>query len=259
MQARDTTTTIAEGIARLFEKHIASQHAAQTQDIAILTKPADQPTDLVVSAERLPGPHKDAIDQLLRRETNRAAFRNIYRHRVAAFRQTLAAMEEDVATELAAMPQPEVVIGVRGRSDTRIVISRGPGAAADGQQQEESAETTRPRAAPKTKSSLRDGVIWAAQQALAELGVDPEQPYSATLATQLALHPQLRSLVLLALPEGMKHAAEKELRMRTAVGEAAAAGAGDGAARRLTRNSRPRKKAPLIKVAVKQKRPAASE
>jgi len=252
--------TLAEGVARLIEKHIASQHSKTIDDVAISTKAIP---GMVVPASRLPDSEREAIDMLLRRETNRAAFRKLYRQRVSAFRESLASMEEDVARELEALPQPEVVVGVRGRTDTQIVISRADDPA-DAAAPEAGAEAgvRRPKA-PRTKSCLRDGMVWAAEQALTELGVRPDQPFSAPLAVQITNHPQLRPLILLALPEGMSRAAarEKELRGRNSHERGQSSEAGAGAAedvaasvRRLTRDSRPRKKAALVKVSVKQKR-----
>jgi hypothetical protein len=276
--ATSTPTTLAEGLARLIEKQISARHARQVDDVTISPRPPGVmlrerrgvagaraaetvPPPRVVEAAALRGEAKEAVDRLLRQETNRTAFRTMYRQRVATFQQALGDLEADVARELEAMPRPEVVVGVRGRQDTQIVISRTPAA---GQQEQggEAAEASSP-AAPAAagpaalpgmnKAVLREGLVWAAGRALAELGVNPEQPFGAGLAMQVMSHPQLRPLVLVALPEGVRQAKTAEAAARAAPD---AEGGAPSAlpARTLTRRSRPRKKLPLIRVTVKRPR-----
>lgn len=279
--ATTTPTTLAEGLARLIEKQISARHARQVDDVTISPRPpgvtlrarrgvagaraaeVSGPPPRVVEAAALRGEAKEAVDRLLRQETNRTAFRTMYRQRVATFQQTLGDLEADVARELEAMPRPEVVVGVRGRQDTQIVIARTPAA---GQQEEggEAAEASShaapagaaPAALPgMNKAVLREGLVWAAGRALAELGVNPEQPFGAGLAMQVMSHPQLRPLVLVALPEGVRQAKTAEAAARAAPdAEGGAPSASALPARTLTRRSRPRKKLPLVKVTVKRPR-----
>jgi hypothetical protein len=269
------TTTLAEGVARLIEKQIAVQHARRVDDVTISPRPPGQGgrgrsaglgagSAQVVDARALQGEAKEAIDRLLRQETNRTAFRTLYRQRVATFQQSLDALESDVARELEAMPRPEVVVGVRGREDTQIVISRaappeaeeagGAAAAAPGPGQ------TAASAGPSrttNKAVLREGLVWASGQALAELGLDPEQPFQAGLAMQILSHPQMRPLVLVALPDGVQRARQAEAALRGVGADDAGEAPGPAVPRpprTLTRRSRPRKKVPLVKVTVKRPR-----
>ncbi len=206
--ASATATTLAEGVARLIEKQIASQHARRVDDIAISPKPpgsgrgAAPVGSRVIEAGALRGEAKEAIDRLLRQETNRTAFRTMYRQRVATFQHSLESLEADVARELEAMPRPEVVVGVRGREDTQIVIARAaPAAAAEGAGGEQAgdaaaaagnAASARGPSRTTNKAVLREGLVWASGRALAELGLDPEQPFAAGLAMQILGHPQMR-------------------------------------------------------------------
>lgn len=257
--------TLAEGVARLMEKQIAALHSRQVDDVTISVRPpglrlrggggaaaaaAAGGSARVIQLEELPGEQREAVDVLLRQETNRAAFQKMYRQRVSGFRQAMQAMEEDVARELETMPRPEVVVGVRNRADTQIVIAR----AAQHEPAADAATAAPTPPAPRTKGSLRDGLVWASGRALAELGVNPDQPFNAGLAVQALSHPQLRPLVLVALPEGLAQAAARETEAREHVGEEGAADPSPAPLRKLTRNSRPRRREPLVKVSVKHRK-----
>jgi hypothetical protein len=302
--------TLAEGVARLIEKQVSSQHARHVDDVTISPRPpgvqlrakrgpvaeaaaaSPAPPVRTLDLSELRGESKEAVDVLLRQETSRTAFRSMYRQRVSTFQQTLEALEEDVARELEAMPRPEVVVGVRGRENTQIVITRaglaepeagaGPAALAFGSAalqppspfglggppspsgpaaRSSASASASASSGPLTKAVLRDGLVWAAGRALAELGVHPEQPFSAGLAVQVLSHPQLRPLVLVALPDGIQRARESDVaqRARGAAGDGGGtpegeSGAASPATRTLTRKSRPRKKAPLVRVVVKRPR-----
>lgn len=268
--ASATATTLAEGVARLIEKQIASQHARRVDDIAISPKPpgsgrgAAPVGSRVIEAGALRGEAKEAIDRLLRQETNRTAFRTMYRQRVATFQHSLESLEADVARELEAMPRPEVVVGVRGREDTQIVIARAaPAAAAEGAGGEQAgdaaaaagnAASARGPSRTTNKAVLREGLVWASGRALAELGLDPEQPFAAGLAMQILGHPQMRPLVLVALPDGIQRARQAEAAMRDLAATGATPADLARPPRTLTRRSRPRKKAPLVTVSVKRPR-----
>jgi hypothetical protein len=251
--------SLAEGVARLLEKQVAARYVRETDDVRVSTKPpgtmlrkrarptSPQPPPRVMEISALDNDRREAIDVLLRQETNRTAFRKMYTQRIDQFKTTLREMEPSVAAELGALRRPEVVVGVRGREGTQIIIraqqdeppSHGPVAAAG-------ESTTAP--APATKGAMRDGLRWASAMALSDLGVNPEQPFSTGLAAQIVGHPQLRPLVLMHLPAGLSRAAEDERHARAGATEA------PRTVRTLTRNSRPRKAPPLVRVTIKKPR-----
>lgn len=238
--------SLAEGVARMLEKFVEAAYAREVDEMK-LTTAAPPPTERVVTmSPALPQEDRAVVERLFRQEVSRVAFRKVYRERLQQSRETLARLEPRVAEDLARMGQPQVTIGVRGRQGVQITIGSKEGIAGAGargqegreqhqrQQQAPGREQAEPpvvpllsaRAPPVTKGVMRAALIQATSVGMQQLGVDAAQPFRASLAAQAASHPQLRALVVAALPEAIeasRHAAEG--RRRRGGHEAAGAGA----------------------------------
>lgn len=262
--------TLSQGVARMLEKFVESAYSRQVDEVRLTTtRPAGEGTERIVAADALPAQEKAVVDRLLRQEVSRTAFRQLYRQRVRGFQEKLRALEPRVAEELSRAPQQQVTIGVRGRQDMQITIGRkAPQPPPPGQQQQQqqprqaegAGEAAAPLAArtpPLTKGILRQAVADATLKAMTQLGVDAHQPFRAALAAQAAAHPQLRALVVSALPdaiEAARHAAESKRRRISPAGEdpsTAAATTTATTAPALGRKSAPRLPASALLVKIK--------
>jgi hypothetical protein len=215
MAAGTTEATLAQGVARMLEKFVEETYARDVDEVRLTT--ARPEATHIVTTDALPSEDKAVVERLLRQQVSRTAFRSLYRQRVRGFQERLIELEPRVADELARVPQQQVTIGVRGRQNMQITI----GSKQQQQQQQPSASAAQAsaparlaaRAPPLTKGVLRQAVADATQKAMMQLGVDAHQPFRAALAAQAAGHPQLRALVVAALPETIqaaRHAAESK-------------------------------------------------
>lgn len=206
---------LAEGVARVVEKHICALHATAKDEVAVVpllhpSLPAAPP-----ALADLPPEISDTLRTAVQRETNRAALRSVYRQRMGTFKENLARLDPDVAAALRDMDRTELTVTAPG---VQITLKAKPGGeaagaagAGEGKAPAETPSQEPATAAPlaRSKPQLRQGMVYAAASAIADLGVDPDQPYDEHLAARLLSHPQLRPLILVKLPEAMTQAAEE--------------------------------------------------
>jgi hypothetical protein len=201
---------LAEGVARVVEKHICALHATAKDEVSVVpllhpSLPAAPP-----ALADLPPEISDALRTAVQRETNRAALRSVYRQRMATFKENLGRLDPDVAAALRDMHRTELTVTAPGVQITLKARQGGEAAEAGGgagASQGDAAAAAAPLA--RSKPQLRQGMVYAAASAIADLGVDPAQAYDEHLAARLLSHPQLRPLILVKLPEAMAQAAEE--------------------------------------------------
>jgi hypothetical protein len=226
--------SLAQGVARMLEKFVEATYAREVDEVKVTTARPEGAADAVVPAEALPQEHRAVVERLLRQDVSRTAFRRVYRQRVRSFQERLLQLEPRVAEELARSPQRQfsgsakamqITIGTKEAAPAPLPNAATATAA-------EPAAPLAPRAPPLTKGILRQAVVDATHRAMVQLGVDAAQPFRPALAAQAAAHPQLRALVVAALPETIDAARQAAERKRRRPGEEQAAGreAGSGAA-----------------------------
>lgn len=231
MEGLPASVSMAEGVARILEKFVEAAYARQVDDVRLTTSrvasgPQAPAAASPVPLSSIPQEDRAVVERLLRQEVSRTAFRKVYRDRMRQSQERLAALEAGVESELARMQRPQVTIGVRGREDTQITIASkeaaraaaaGPAAASAA-----ASAVAAPPAPPVTKTVLRRALVQATQRAMDQLGLDGEQAYRAAFAVHAAGHPQLRALVIAALPEVIereRNAAEERRRIATRAAE----------------------------------------
>jgi hypothetical protein len=220
--------TLAEGVARVVEKHISTTFSRRKDDIAVVplhhpSLPEDPP-----ALSAMPPEVAESLRTAVQRETNRAALRTVYKQRMAAFKETLAELDPKVSDALRAMNRAELTITA---PNVQITLKQkaaaqegGGGAGAEGGGEEvgapsgakeldrnASSSSSSAAAAPiaRSKPQLRQGMVYATASAIADLGVDPAAEYDPHLAERVLSHPQLRPLILVKLPEAMDQSARE--------------------------------------------------
>lgn len=214
--------TLAEGVARVVEKHICTTFSRRKDDIAVVplhhpSLPEDPP-----ALSAMPPEVAESLRTAVQRETNRAALRTVYKQRMAAFKETLAELDPKVSDALRAMNRaeltitaPNVQITLKQKAAAVQEAGGGAGAEAGGEDDRNASSSSSSSAAAaaapiaRSKPQLRQGMVYATASAIADLGVDPAAEYDPHLAERVLSHPQLRPLILVKLPEAMDQSARE--------------------------------------------------
>lgn len=208
--------TLAEGVAQVVEKHLSRIHGKVKDEVAVVPLRHRSLPEHLPELSELPAEISEALSTAVQRETNRSALRSVYTRRMATFRENLSRLDPDVTAALRQMKRAELTITapnvqVTLRDKQAVAASEGGGGGGSEGGSRSEGGTGAEAAAPlaRSKPQLRQGIVYAAAGAIADLGIDPGQEYAEHLAMRLVAHPQLRPLILVKLPEAMAQAAQE--------------------------------------------------